>query len=666
MLLSLIIILPFLVTYFHLYNVLHIQECVVVVETHEESSTAAIYCRRHQRNNNNNNNLSYRLVSVKDDFQGGVPPSIATLATLVEETTTRRRRRATTQRQSIERVQSEDNSLVLWDYANPVWTSLTERIWNVWQTAAVDATVEEATLGDSTVNKYGFRSNSSKSSVTTGQLSKSYLFLPWATYFWMAVNIALYLLYWQRKVPVTTVALNVQLLLGDLGRALTGNLAHFEIWHLGVNMMSASALGADMALERSLGSIPLFLLTLSWIPLTTIVVVGLLWTKTKWLSRDTTSSSTSTIASAMVSSFPNMVGFSGILFAWMVVATLQSQQRSCPVFFLPNLCFDVYQIGGFSVSLGPLVQLVVLQVILPRASFVGHLAGIVVGFLFHWRIQPSLEWSQPCLLFPAIWLGGKYLSLKFFDSVDARSLTNSGGGRVLGSGTTGTVTVPWRTSTAEGPSTQVDDRSAAIWILHHLRIAMILHIVLLGSTMFIRHPLNSMVVSGLLVPGLLTLFVNAGKSSGRTTKLFNQEFAVGMLGRAAVVLLLVQCITDAMTLAGWIVTSPLWRFSIVLWILVVCWLLRISSWIAALCLVCRVLSLTDELPQQESSNVWTNVLGWWLVKPCTAAGKQMTRTSWGSAEGTGDGVAGNDSGRQPLESVSSGHALRGRLVSEVV
>jgi hypothetical protein len=79
-----------------------------------------------------------------------------------------------------------------------------------------------------------------------------------------------------------------------------------------------------------------------------MAVVALQYIKTRWLCRE--SAVTSSIPFAMVSSFPNMVGFSGILFAWMVIATLQTQQKSCPVFFLSDLCFDVYQIGGFTVA----------------------------------------------------------------------------------------------------------------------------------------------------------------------------------------------------------------------------------------------------------------------------------------------------------------------------
>ena len=138
------------------------------------------------------------------------------------------------------------------------------------------------------------------------------------------------------------------------------------------------------------------------------------------------------ISSSSTIQFPNMVGFSGILFAWMVVSTLQTQQRTCPIPVFPDLCFDVYTVGGFSISLGPLVQLVFLQMILPRASFIGHLAGIIVGFAWHWNFLPSLEWIQPCILYPLAWIGGKYYVHRYHNNDDTTSNDDGfGRGHVL-------------------------------------------------------------------------------------------------------------------------------------------------------------------------------------------------------------------------------------------
>ncbi|KAG7344092.1 rhomboid family protein [Nitzschia inconspicua] len=564
----------------------------------------------------------------------------------------------------------KEDVYVSWDYSNSVWKSLTNRVWNVWREAMIDTTLstsiqnEEEGTNDSEINKYGFRSNTSKNSANRQQRRAS--LIPWTTYFLLLVNIGLYLLYWQRQVPLSVVALNSQLLLGDLGRSLTGNLAHFEIWHLGVNMMSTYALGNEMSLERSLGTIPLFLLTVSWIPLMTMIVVVLQLFKTMLCSRDAISLS---LASDMMSTFPNMVGFSGILFAWMVVATLQTQQKSCPVFFMPDLCFDVYEIGGFSVSLGPIVQLVVLQVILPRASFMGHLAGIVLGFLFHWKVQPPLEWIQPCMLFPLLWFVGKYLSLKYFEPAFANGCAN-GGGRVLGSGSTGITAVPWKTTIQENLTNQEDDKSAAVWSLSLLRTTLVLHSALLLCTSFRRHLINSMIISELFCAAFLTAIENACR--GRVSKVFSQDFTVGMLGRASVVMLIVQCITDSMTLAGWLVTSPLWQSSVYWFPLLTLWMLRIALWVVSLCVVCQVLNLKEEIQQHHGpSAVWTRALSWWVVKPCIVAGKRIvTMLGNRNLPINSSSVDGNNGLSQTHheESTSTSEVLvlRGRFVSEAV
>ncbi|KAL3917109.1 MAG: hypothetical protein SGILL_004864, partial [Bacillariaceae sp.] len=156
-----------------------------------------------------------------------------------------------------------------------------------------------------------------------------------------------------------------------------------------------------------------------------------------------------------------MVGFSGVLFVWMVLATLQtSNQQSCPIFFFPSLCFETFSVlGMFSINFGPIVQLVFLQVILPRASFAGHLAGLIVGFVWHWLLQWNrhhlgsgflLEWTQPCILFPIFWGIAKYMTLsgKLFgndsgcddDSGEGNTL---GGGRALGGGRTRNSRLLW-------------------------------------------------------------------------------------------------------------------------------------------------------------------------------------------------------------------------------
>lgn len=83
------------------------------------------------------------------------------------------------------------------------------------------------------------------------------------------------------------------------------------------------------------------------------------------------------------------VGYSGILFVWMVIATLE-EGTSCPIPVLSDLCFETWSLGSFRFNVAPIAQLVFIQMFMPRASFVGHLGGIISGYLMHWGIYPLL------------------------------------------------------------------------------------------------------------------------------------------------------------------------------------------------------------------------------------------------------------------------------------
>ena len=94
------------------------------------------------------------------------------------------------------------------------------------------------------------------------------------------------------------------------------------------------------------------------------------------------------------------MGYSGVLFAWVTVAATASPSF-CPLPFLgaagclPTVAlplpFSFFQAAGAGAALpamrfnaAPVVLLVVTSLIMPRVSFVGHLAGIAVGFPLAW------------------------------------------------------------------------------------------------------------------------------------------------------------------------------------------------------------------------------------------------------------------------------------------
>ncbi|RZF37352.1 hypothetical protein LSTR_LSTR010447 [Laodelphax striatellus] len=73
------------------------------------------------------------------------------------------------------------------------------------------------------------------------------------------------------------------------------------------------------------------------------------------------------------------IGFSGVLFALKVVTTQESEPK-------------YFQIDGFWVNLRymPWVELIAIHVTVPKASFMGHLAGVLAGVLYTKTIVGSI------------------------------------------------------------------------------------------------------------------------------------------------------------------------------------------------------------------------------------------------------------------------------------
>jgi membrane associated rhomboid family serine protease len=218
-----------------------------------------------------------------------------------------------------------------------------------------------------------------------------------ATHLLLFSNVLLAVVYWNCHVNVESVALLSYTRLmerkEEIWRVFTGSTAHFDLWHLGLNMMSLTALGAELEGRRAslYSSIAFFFYNLTLIPLVSAIHLGLQYLRQAYSNHDVADANRPT------------VGYSGVLFAWMVVAAL-GQTSTCPIIFLPSLCFPTYALFGMiPFSWAPLVQLVVLQVILPRVSFTGHCAGIVAGFLLHWGWLP-IRYVQPAIAIPLLYL----------------------------------------------------------------------------------------------------------------------------------------------------------------------------------------------------------------------------------------------------------------------
>lgn len=204
-----------------------------------------------------------------------------------------------------------------------------------------------------------------------------------ATTFILMLNVYLAYYYWNYRVPPSSVSkiYNRIVLEKEIWRSFTGALAHFEPLHIGFNMMSFLSLGEALE-EWGYGSLPFLCLNLALIPCTTIIMMLITSYRIKKANKDGNGSLALSLGES------STVGYSGVLFAWMVIVTME-QEQSCPVFFLPDMCFNTYTIWGniLKFNISPFVQLAVMQIIIPRVSFVGHLSGIICGFILHWNFS---------------------------------------------------------------------------------------------------------------------------------------------------------------------------------------------------------------------------------------------------------------------------------------
>jgi membrane associated rhomboid family serine protease len=110
------------------------------------------------------------------------------------------------------------------------------------------------------------------------------------------------------------------------------------------------------------------------------------------------------------------VGYSCVVFGWMTVLSVKRPTHALSLLGFINL----------PVNLAPFGSLVFTSVIVPRASFVGHLAGILMGYLVAWGCFQWMNWYWTGVL--AFWV-----IVGFFSSLKATTDVHLPFIRVLGS-----------------------------------------------------------------------------------------------------------------------------------------------------------------------------------------------------------------------------------------
>ena len=158
----------------------------------------------------------------------------------------------------------------------------------------------------------------------------------------------------------------------QLFRILSAAFFHANLMHIGMNMMSFWYIGSS--LESLFGTLHFIILTLICVITSNVLYVGACVFLAMMVFHDVTWLHYAS------------VGFSGVIFSMAVLESFLSPIRTRSVFG----CFEV------PTKIYPWVLLVVLQIMMPNISFLGHLTGLLVGILY---VYGLLGWAIPNSVF---------------------------------------------------------------------------------------------------------------------------------------------------------------------------------------------------------------------------------------------------------------------------
>ncbi|GLI70738.1 hypothetical protein VaNZ11_015763 [Volvox africanus] len=198
----------------------------------------------------------------------------------------------------------------------------------------------------------------------------------------LCLGVWLWLL--QKKVSPAAVGLSYQSFVVDKQwwRAITSQVSHFELLHLVLNFSSLWALAAQAEPAGRWPGASLEYLRISVLLLLASAAVCLLLHHAVivLLGKDHMRHTL-------------MVGYSCVLFGWMTLIAWRSQGHRAR--------FQLLGVVSVPMAVAPFLLLLVTQALLPNASLLGHLSGILAGLLL--MSTGSLDWLTPywiaCLLF---------------------------------------------------------------------------------------------------------------------------------------------------------------------------------------------------------------------------------------------------------------------------
>ncbi len=226
---------------------------------------------------------------------------------------------------------------------------------------------------------------------------------------------------------------------GQVWRIVSSSFSHVDLLHLAMNMASLYQVGW---LEEYYGSVLYLHLSLALVVLTMLanfIIYHVLIVYFRKVRLDAACASRCGVVPLLTGCCSVTacqeryietigVGYSCVLFALIVVATAK-QTKYCPLPGLRKVCLPTWQVPlpfldtTVPFSIAPFLLLVAMHYIVPKASFVGHLSGIVLGYPLVWGV---LDWCSPELL-ARLCVVAVLLRARWFPDGNPRASAASGG-----------------------------------------------------------------------------------------------------------------------------------------------------------------------------------------------------------------------------------------------
>lgn len=207
----------------------------------------------------------------------------------------------------------------------------------------------------------------------------------------IALCIGIWFYEWNNRVSYESVGISYAKFArqGEYWRIVSASFSHLDLMHLVFNMGSLYSCGT---IEIAKGSMFYFQNTIILIFVSMLIAMG---TYHILLTRFAMRQYENTVA----------VGYSCVVFGWMTILSL----------YQPDAAISLPGNLKLPVSITPFISLFVTQIIVRRASFIGHASGIVAGLLIGWGF---FSWITP------YWFMSSLVYLLLFVLVSLKTTTN--------------------------------------------------------------------------------------------------------------------------------------------------------------------------------------------------------------------------------------------------